>query len=331
LNTPRHPTVLILGANGRLGLAAAQAFDAAGWQVLAQVRRGAAASMPAGVRLVQTPLSEPEALAGQAAGAQVVLYALNPVYTRWAQEAIPMAVSGMDLAQRLGARFMLPGNVYNFGTQMPALLREDTAQRADTRKGRIRVAIEAEMARRCAAGTLRATVLRAGDFFGGGAGSWFDLVVTRSLAKGTLAYPGPLDVPHAWAYLPDLARAFVVAAQATGLPAFTRLHFAGYTLTGAQLLAGIERAAASLGLAPATGFKHGGVRWGVFRLGGLVVPMWRELAEMSYLWTVPHALADGELERLGLLAATPIDGALRAALMALQPATPTEPARAAAH
>jgi len=331
MNTPQRPTVLILGANGRLGLAAAQAFDAAGWQVLAQVRRRAAASMPAGVRLVQTPLSEPEALAVQAAGAQVVVYALNPVYTRWAQEAIPMAVGGMDLAQRLGARFMLPGNVYNFGTQMPALLREDTAQRADTRTGRIRVAIEAEMARRCAAGTLRATVLRAGDFFGGGAGSWFDLVITKSLVKGKLAYPGPLDVPHAWAYLPDLARAFVAAAQATGLPAFTSFHFAGYTLTGAQLLAGIERAAAGLGLAPATGFKHGGVPWGVIRLGGLAVPMWRELAEMSYLWTVPHALADGELERLGLPAATPIDRALRAAVMAQQPATPTEPARAAAH
>jgi len=69
----------------------------------------------------------------------------------------------------------------------------------------------------------------------------------------------------------------------------------------------------------------------VIRLGGLAVPMWRELAEMSYLWTVPHALADGELERLGLPAATPIDRALRAAVMALQPATPTEPARAAAH
>jgi nucleoside-diphosphate-sugar epimerase len=331
MNTPQRPTVLILGANGRLGLAAAQAFDAAGWQVLAQARRGAAAGMPAGARLVQVPLTEPEALAAQAAGAQVVVYALNPVYTRWAQEAMPMAAAGMDLAQRLGARFMLPGNVYNFGSRMPALLQQDTPQRADTRKGRIRVAIEAEMARRCAAGTLRATVLRAGDFFGGGAGSWFDLVITKALAKGKLAYPGPLDVPHAWAYLPDLARAFVAAAQAPDLPAFARLHFAGYTLTGAQLLAGIERAAAGLGLAPAAGFKHGGMPWGAIRVGGLVVPMWRELAEMSYLWTAPHALAGGELERLGLPAATPIDRALRAALLTLQPAVPAEPARAAAH
>jgi hypothetical protein len=276
-------------------------------------------------------LDDTAALACAAAGAAVVVHAVNPVYTRWEQEAMPMAIAGMDLAQRLGARFMLPGNVYNFGKQMPALLREDTPQRADTRKGRIRVAIEAEMARRCAAGTLRATVLRAGDFFGGGAGSWFDLVIAKSVGRGKLAYPGPLDVPHAWAYLPDLAQAFVAAAQTQSLPAFANLHFAGHSLTGAQLLAGIERAAAGLGLAPTGGFRHGGMPWSVIRLGGLVVPMWRELAEVAYLWTVPHALAGSAPEILALPAATPIDLALRAALAALQPAAPTVPVGAAAH
>ena len=70
----------------------------------------------------------------------------------------------------------------------------------------------------------------------------------------------------------------------------------------------------------------GGVSEGVaFRLGGLVVPMWRELAEMAYLWTVPHALAGSAPEALALPAATPIDLALRAALVALQPAAPTVP------
>ncbi len=241
-----------------------------------------------------------------------------------------MAIAGMDLAERLGARFMLPGNVYNFGTQMPALLHEDTPQRADTRKGRIRMAIEAEMAQRCAAGTLRATVLRAGDFFGSGTGSWLDLVIARSLTRGKLAYPGPLDVPHAWAYLPDLAQAFVAAAQTQDLPAFANLHFAGHTLTGAQLLDSIERAAAGLGLAPSGGFKRSGMPWGVIRLGGLVVPMWRELAEMAYLWTVPHALSSSAPQALALPAATPIGLALRASLLALQAAAPAVPVGAAA-
>ncbi|MGZ5276739.1 MAG: hypothetical protein ACXWCU_12555, partial [Caldimonas sp.] len=57
-STASRPTVLVLGANGRFGLAAAQAFDAAGWTVLAQVRRDAAPGMPARARLLRAGLAE---------------------------------------------------------------------------------------------------------------------------------------------------------------------------------------------------------------------------------------------------------------------------------
>ena len=135
-------TVLVLGANGRFGLAAAQAFAAAGWRVLAQVRRDAAAEMPAGAELVRAPLA---ALADGTALAAlppvgVVVHAVNPVYTRWDEEALPAAHAGIDVAERLGARFMLPGNVYNYGAAMPAVIDESTPQHPTTAKGRIRVA-----------------------------------------------------------------------------------------------------------------------------------------------------------------------------------------------
>src|SRR5690606_19229262 len=223
-------TVLVLGANGRFGAVATRAFTDAGWQVLAQARR-APAALPAGARHLATSIEQTEALAREARGAAVVVHAANPVYTRWTREAVPLARAGMDVAARLGATFMLPGNVYNFGASMPALLDEDTPQRPSSRKGRIRATIEAELQARAADG-LRGVVIRAGDFFGAGTGSWFDQVIVRSLRSGTLVYPGPLDVAHAWAYLPDLARAFVAVAELDDLPAFTRLHFAGHSPTG---------------------------------------------------------------------------------------------------
>lgn len=316
--TPASPTVLVLGANGRFGAAAVQAFAAAGWQVLAHARR-APGALPPGARHVATPLNEQARLAREARGARVVVHALNPRYTDWAREAMPLARAGMDLAASLDATFMLPGNVYNFGEPMPALLREDTPQRPSTRKGRIRVAIEAEIEARAAQG-LRGVVIRAGDFFGGGRGSWLDLVVAKSLRAGRLVYPGPLDVAHAWAYLPDLAQAFVAIAARRDLPAFTRLHFAGHAPTGASFLASLERAAESLGLRPASGWRHGRLPWPLLRAGGLVVPMWREIAEMGYLWRVPHVLDGSALERLaGPLAQTPLEIALARALGDMAP------------
>lgn len=315
-------SVLILGANGRLGCAAAQAFDAAGWRVYAQVRRSAAGALPARAVPVRAELPDTAALARKATGASVVVHAVNPAHTRWDAEALPALRHGIGVAEQLDAHFMLPGNVYNFGAQMPPLLRADTPQRPTTRKGEIRVAMEAELREHGERHGLRATVLRAGDFFGAGAGNWFDQAVVKSLAAGKLVYPGPLDVAHAWAYLPDLARAFVAVAEhglAQPGPAGLRdLPFAGHTLTGAQLLAALERAAAALGIVPRGGFRHGGMPWGVIRVAGVVYPLWRELARMAYLWEVPHALDGSALAALpGMPVPTPIDAALRASLLAL--------------
>lgn len=306
-------TVLVLGAHGRFGEAAVHAFALAGWRVLAQARRPPARALPAGVHGLAAPLEAIDTLAAEAAGATAVVYAVNPPYTRW-REVLPLARHGLDLAQRLGATFMLPGNVYNFGEEMPPTLTVDTPQRPSTSKGRIRCQLEAELQARAPRG-LRSVVIRAGDFFGCGSGSWLDLVIARSLSRGKLVYPGPLEVLHAWAYLPDLARAFVAVASRDELPAFSCLHFPGYALTGAQLLAAIERAAAALGLEPAGGFRRGAMGWAAIRIGGLVVPLWREIAAMSYLWRVPHALdGDALAAVVGSLPTTPIEEALRRAL-----------------
>ena len=179
-------TVLVLGANGRFGLAAAQAFAAAGWRVLAQVRRDAA-RRHAGRRRARARTARarsPTALRGARRRRASSCTAINPLYTRWDEEALPAARAGMDLAERFGARFMLPGNVYNHGAAMPALDRRDDAAAADDRQGTDpRRDGDASSKRRAAAGRLRATVITAGDFFGAGSGSWFDLVVVKSIAK----------------------------------------------------------------------------------------------------------------------------------------------------
>lgn len=314
-----QPTVLILGANGRLGCAAALAFDDAGWRVRAQVRHDPSPQLPPGARVLRMALSDAAELAAAAADATVVLHAVNPVYTRWDAEAMPALQVALDVADRLHAHFMLPGNVYNFGATMPAVLREDTPQRPTTRKGEIRVEMEMQMAQRAATGGFAASVLRAGDFFGAGTGSWLDLVIAKSLRAGKLVYPGPLDLPHAWAYVPDLARAFVQVASQAPKTGVSTWHFHGYTLTGAELLAAIEVAASGLRPAPTQGIRHGRMPWGLIRAGGLLVPMWREVAAMAYLWNVPHALDGSRLAALGdgVPYRTPLAVALSDALRAL--------------
>ncbi|MBC7941409.1 MAG: epimerase [Chitinophagaceae bacterium] len=264
------------------------------------------------------------------AAPRALVHAVNPAYTRWDAEALPALQAGLRLARHAKAHFMLPGNVYNFGEAMPPLLAEDTPFRPSNAKGRLRVEMEAQAARAAQEGAFTASVIRSGDFLGPGTGAWLDQAIVKSLRAGKLVYPGPLHLPHAWAYLPDLARAFVRVAPLANAQTFQNWHFEGYTLTGAELLDAIEAAAGSLGAAPASGFHRGGMPWGLIAAIGLVYPLWRELAGMSYLWRVPHALEGRHLAALmaGSPAVTPLPLALRDCLSALGHGALATPVRA---
>jgi nucleoside-diphosphate-sugar epimerase len=328
-------SVLILGARGRFGLAAAKAFTAAGWRVLAQVRPGA--SLPAlaaatpGICWLPMDLNDSAALARAAQGAAVVVHALNPsayTFKAWAAEGLPMLDASLQLARALGATLMLPGNVYNFGAAMPPLLHEGTPQVAQTIKGKIRIAMEEKMR----TSGVRSVVIRAGDFFGSGQNSWFDMFLVKNISKGKMTYPGHRDVPTAWAYLPDLARTFVaVADRRASLAQFEVLHFKGYSLTGQQWLDALEPLAKEGGwVKPQGQLKLSALPWPVIRVGALVNPTWASLLEMRYLWDTPHALANDKLVLLlGTEPHTPLRLAAQNALADLgkleQPAWHTPP------
>jgi len=305
--------VLVLGANGRIGRAVAQAFLAGGWTVLGLVRPGTADRLPAGVEPVEADGADAAALAAAGRGADVVVNALNVPYERW-RETVPAFTAAALAAQRAsGALLMLPGNVYNFGADMPPLLGPATPQRATTVKGRIRIALEASLREAATRDGLRTAVIRAGDFYGGeGAGAWFDRIVAAKAARGVVVYPGPLDLVHAWAYVPDLAAAFrAVAERRAAIAGFADLPFAGDAPTGHALVAAIERAVGRP-------MRVRGLPWWALRLAGLVRPDLREVIEMAYLWRVPHALDGAALEALaGPLPTTPFDTAVARALTAI--------------
>lgn len=312
-------TVLVLGARGRLGMAVAQAFANAGWRVIGQIRPGTTASAP-GVQWLPVDLQDTAALTAAAQGATVVVHALNPPYPKWQQEVPVLMEAAIQVTRALDACLMFPGNVYNFGQDMPELLTEDTPQSPTARKGHLRVAVE----HRLVDSGVRSVVIRAGDFFGGGTGSWFDLALVKDITKGKMTYPGSMDVATPWAYLPDLARCFVAVADRleqdpNALARNASFCYPGHRLSGRDWARFLEPIAHEKGwLSSGQALKIGGMPWGVINALRLFVPMFRELAEMRYLWQKPHALDGSRLEAfMGTLPSTPMPQAVRAALAAL--------------
>jgi nucleoside-diphosphate-sugar epimerase len=301
--------ILILGAAGRVGYAAAEAFRDAGWTVVSLVRPGAGGRAAPGTIVVEDDGLHAEAVLEAAPGADIVLNALNPPFREWPAKAMPMTEVAIAAAGAAGATLMFPGNVYGYGKGMPERIDEETPMHPTTRKGAIRVAMEQRLEEASARG-VRTIVVRAGDFFGGeGGGSWFDLVVVRDIQAAVLRYPGPLDVVHSWAYLPDLAQTMVrLAERRDSFKSFETFCFPGDSVTGAQMIAALQRVAQRP-------LKLRNFPWWLFRMFSPLVTDWRELVEISYLWRTPHRLRGDKLRAaIGEIPQTPFQEAVHASL-----------------
>ncbi|PTE08943.1 NAD-dependent epimerase/dehydratase family protein [Mesorhizobium helmanticense] len=318
--------IAILGANGRLGRVVAKAFIDAGYDVRTVTRSGKVPAELKGATAVAGDGLDREALIRATEGVDIIFNGLNPIYTDWGK-CLPMAENVMAACRANGALHLAPGNVYNYGSPIPAVIGEDTPFHPTTEKGRIRVAMEELFRREAEAGRVRTILLRAGDFFGGtGTGSWFDLIVAAKMNKGVYTAPGPVDLVHEWAYLPDLAQAFVgLARNLDKLGPYEMLNFPGHAVTDLEIKAASEKA---LGRT----LKLTSMPWWVLRAGSPFVAMWREIVSMSYLRFEPHRLVSDRLEGIiGRVPHTPLGKAVAEALfdIGILPAADTGEQKAA--
>jgi len=277
-------TVLILGASGRFGRHSAKAFTQAGWQV----RRFDRAQHD-----LETMIK----------GVDVVVSAWNPPgYNLWDDDLVALHAAVAKTAAHASATVILPGNVYVYGPDAPSPWRADTPHLATNPLGVFRKQIET-IYRESGARTV---VLRCGDFIDTEAtGNWFESYITPSVPKGFIRYPGDPDAPHAWAYLPDAARAAVALAEIRErLTGFTDVPFEGYTLSGRALAAAITRATGrEIRLKP--------FQWGMMRLVKPFMPALAGVFEMRYLWSLPQRLdGAGLAELVPDFAPTPVEKAL---------------------
>jgi nucleoside-diphosphate-sugar epimerase len=282
-------SVIILGAKGRFGRAATDAFLNAGWKVTAFGRNWDAPQAPKVNRVTGDAL-DVDVLKSACEGHDVIVNAIHPPYPQWSKVVPVFTKNIIAAARHSGATVMIPGNVYNYGQSMPTVLDEGTARRPSTRKGKLRETMERSFAN---TSDIQTIILRAGDFIEAAqTGNWFDTHIAAKVPKARVLYPGPLDQMHAWAYLPDMARALVGLAEEQGnLARFETVGFGGYGITGEQLLNAISAQAGRP-------LKRSKMPWFILRLMAPFSPLMREVLEMRYLWNVPHRIDDSKLRRL---------------------------------
>jgi nucleoside-diphosphate-sugar epimerase len=310
-------TALVIGITGSIGREVAQALLRRGWQVRALHRDPAAARMsnapPNSVHWIKGDAMQSSDVVAAARGTELIVHAANPPnYQNWRGLALPMLDSTIAAARSSNARILLPATIYNFGSNAAPVLKENSPQIPTTRKGQVRVEMELKLQKASLYG-VRSIVVRAGDFFGPGAGnSW----LTRGMVKArgrvrTVYNPGPPEVGHSWAYLPDLAETMARLVETERpMSAYEVFHFRGHWFErGVEMAESVCRA---LGISKQ---RIKPFPWWAIKLTSPFLNVFREMLEMRYLWQVPLQLDNTKLRaHIGAEAHTPLAEALAATL-----------------
>jgi nucleoside-diphosphate-sugar epimerase len=314
-------SALIIGATGGFGGDTALALMAHGWRVRAINRKPEAAARNCAslgpIEWVKGDAMKPADVIAAAKDVSLVVHAANPPgYRNWKGTALPMLESSIAAAKAANARLVLPGTVYNYGPDSFPLIDETSPQHPLTRKGAIRVAMEARLKEASDREGLRVLIVRAGDFIGSrGGNNWFGQgLVKPGKPFRSVTYPGARKVGHAWAYLPDLGETVArLVEREDDLAPFDTFHFGGHWFDRGVEIAEATRRAAGMPKAPIRRFP-----WPAIYLLAPFVETFREMLEMRYLWKKPVKLDNRKLVAfLGEEPHTPTEKMLRETLIGL--------------
>lgn len=301
MTTARH---VVVGA-GPVGSSTALRLAELGHDVTVLTRSGTGPSH-ARVTLVAGDATDVDTLIGHLDGSGALVNAANPPYHRWPQDWPPLHRAMRTAAERTGALLVLMDNLYAYGAGATMPMREDTPMRPTGPKGEVRARMAIELLEADAAGRLRAAIVRASDYYGPGVldSAFGSRVVPRVLAGQRVSLLGALDVPHAVSFMPDVAATVVAVVTRPEAAGRTWLVPNAPAVTQREIVAAFARAA---GTQP----RVGAVPRAVIALGGVFIPVFRELRETWHQFAEPWTTDATRTEAALDVHATPLtEGAL---------------------
>lgn len=234
------------------------------------------------------------------------------------RSAWPRAMANLlAAAESANVRIVHIDNMYMYGPQDVAL-HEDMPLTTYGMKPSVRADVTRMWQAAARAGRVRWAALRAPDFYGPGVrnshmGDTGLVQVAAGKSAQLLMAP---DLPHAFAYVPDIGRAAVTLLDAPD-DAFNQVWHVpcAPTLTPRQMLQiGAEAAGVKLKVMALPSF--------VLQLLGMVAPPMRELSEMRFTWNRPYHVDATKFARRFWSDATPFEIGIPATIRSYPAAEP---------
>lgn len=199
---------VIVGA-GPVGTATANVLAERGEQVRIVTRSGGGPEHRA-VERIKADATDPERLTQLATGAVALYNCVSPLYHRWKTDWPPLNKSLLTAAERSEAVLTVASHLYMYG-EPDGPMTESTPMSTTHWKLRMRGDMWREALALHQAGRIRMTEVRASDYLEDN--SIFSYMLAKPLLAGKRVYAiQPLDVPHSYTAIADVARTLVTVA-----------------------------------------------------------------------------------------------------------------------
>lgn len=223
-----------------------------------------------------------------------IFHGINYPYDKWFGNMDVVTQKVIDAARQQRATIVFPGNVYNFGNASEPIRENSRPTQPISRKGQLRVALEAMLERAANAGQCAVLNVRLPDFWGPNVLN----AGVRPIFEGALngkALPWLLnaDIPHQSVYTKDAAEIIVRLMLRPHAPGdYEVWNYGGTTLPSMRWFFG---QIAALTGRPLRVQVHSRLAVGFL---GLFVPVVREVKEMLYLYENTVLLDDTKVRAL---------------------------------
>jgi nucleoside-diphosphate-sugar epimerase len=303
--TDRH---VVVGA-GAVGRSVAQELTARGSEVVLVSRSGAGPEVP-GASRAAADVADAEQLGALAEGSTAIYNCINPPsYDVWSTYWPPIAAAFLQAAERSGAVLAVAASLYPYGpVDVPMV--EGMPDAGTGIKARLRAGMWADAKELHEAGRIRVVEVRGSDYMGPGVGmGHIAHVMPRALAGKSVRVFGSANQPHSWTDVRDMGRAMV--ALAADESTWGRVWHAPTNEPRTQAEA-VADSCRSVGREPVTVRAYPRA---VLSVGGMVVPLLREMRETVYQFERPYVLDSSAIESELGLKPTPWDEVSRATAM----------------
>jgi nucleoside-diphosphate-sugar epimerase len=293
-NTQKPDLHVVLGATGALGSNLVDELLYQKKKVVAVVRNLAKAHQRFNhpeLIIRKADLLQKEDVISAISGGSIVYHCGGLPYKDWMKYYPVMNSNILEAVRKEGAVLVYADNLYMYGRMQHEQIAENHPISHKSKKGSLRYYLAAQILEAHKNGSLRAVIVRAGDYYGPFVKNGFaEPLFQNPLIGKPVSWIGNADQPHSLIYIKDLTKAVVMIAE--NEDTYGQI----WHIPGDNAFTGREYAE-QIGSALGTKVKIKVLTPFMLNILSPFVPILRELKDLSFEWVNPFIIDGTKFSR----------------------------------